>query len=188
MRTLLAPLLALSFVSWWTGCASSGGDHSEFVKTINFSTLDSFSYKGTLVSGFDFRDSEELLLEELSEEVLTEALRAKDFESIGSGGDFHVVVKWRKAVSSHPGTFDSIDGARESLDDRDDPSHRFAARMHLTVEMYETETGNLFWRKDLPNIFDANQFTEERIVASLQRAVENFPERVEKDPELPDIE
>ena len=76
----------------------------------------------------------------------------------------------------------------EALNDRDNPSYRFASRLHLTVEIYESSTRNLFWRKDLPNIFDAVQLTEERVVESLRRAVENFPHRIEKDPNLPDIE
>jgi len=46
----------------------------------------------------------------------------------------------------------------------------------------------MFWRKDLPNIFDAVQFTEERVVESLKRAIDNFPERVENDPSLPNID
>jgi len=178
-------LLILSF--FFAGCVSHS-PYSEFVNTITFSSLQSFSYKHTLVSGMDFRESEEQLLENLSEATLTAAFAARGFSELETGGDFFVVTKWKKAVSSYPSIFDSIDGPRESLNDRNDPGNRFASRLHLTVEVYESSTGNLFWRKDLPNIFDAVQFTEERVVKSLERAVENFPERVEKDPDLPDIE
>ena len=58
----------------------------------------------------------------------------------------------------------------------------------MTIELYKTETGQMFWRKDLPNLFDAIQLTEDRVSKSLQRGIENFPERIEKDPSLPDIE
>jgi hypothetical protein len=180
--------LALMFVSaLLVGCASNS-PHSGFVKTVTFSSLQTFSYKHTLITGMDFRESEEQILEELSEKTLVSELSARDFEQVDSGGDFYVVTKWKKAVSSYPGIFDSIDGPRESLNDRDNPSYRFASRLHLTVEIYQSSSRELFWREELPNIFDATQFTEERVIASLQRAVEEFPERVEKDPNLPDIE
>ncbi|HKK17925.1 MAG TPA: hypothetical protein VJ952_04515 [Opitutales bacterium] len=177
---LLLPILLV-------GCVSST-QHSEFVKTITFSSLQTFSYQHTLITGMDFRESEEQLLEDLSEEVLTAEFTSRGFDRAEGDGDFFVVAKWRKAVSSYPDIFDSIDGPRDSLNRRDNPSYRFASRIHLTVEIYETATGELFWREDLPNIFDAVQFTEERVIESLRRAVEDFPERVEKDPNLPDIE
>jgi len=169
------------------GCVSNS-PHSEFVKTITFSTLQSFSYKHTLVSGMDFRESEKQFLENLSETTLSSELAARGFEEVSTESDFFVVTKWKKAVSSYPDVFDHIDGARESLDRRDHPSYRFGSRLHLTVEVYESSTGNMFWRKDLPNIFDAVQFTEERVVESLKRAIDNFPERVENDPSLPNID
>jgi hypothetical protein len=162
--------------------------NSEFVKTINFSTLDTFSYKHTLVSGLDFRKSEELLLEKLSEETITRELQKRDFEPVESDADFFAVVKWRKAVSSAPNAFYHVDGAAASYNRRNSPTYQFASRIHLTLEIYESSTGNLFWRRDLPNIFDSIQMTQERIEMSLERAIENFPQRIEKDPNLPNIE
>lgn len=170
----------------FTACVSNS-PHSEFMKTITFSSLDSFSYKRTIVNGMDFRESEKLFLEEMSEATLSSELVGRGFEQVDSDSDFFVVTKWRKAVSSYPDAFDHIDGFQDSLSRRDNPSYRFAARLHLIVEVYESSTGELFWRQDLPNIFDAVQFTEERVVESLKRAIQNFPERVEKDPELPNI-
>jgi len=188
MKSLFAYLIAPCAVALlFSGCASSSS-HNEFVKTINFAPLDTFSYKHTLISGMEFRESEEMVLEDLSESTLVGAMTDRGFREVESGSDFYIVTKWKKAVSSYPSAFDSIDGARDSLNDRSNPSYRFASRLHLTVEVYETATRDLFWRKDLPNIFDANEFTEERVVASLERAVRDFPERVEKDPNLPNIE
>lgn len=169
------------------GCVSNSS-HSEFEKTITFSSLQTFSYENTLISGMDFRESEEQLLEDTSEATLSSELTSRGFEKVATDGDFYVVAKWKKAVSSYPNAFDHIDGARDSLERRDNPGYRFASRLHLTVEVFESSSGKLFWRKDLPNIFDAVQFTEERVVESLKHAIENFPDRVEKDPDLPDIE
>jgi hypothetical protein len=169
------------------GCVSNN-PHSEFVKTITFSSLQTFSYKHTLITGLDFRESEEMFLEELSETTLSSAFTARGFEKVAQDSDFFVVTKWKKAVSSYPDAFDHVDGFQDSLGRRDHPSYRFASRLHLTVEIYESSTGNMFWRKDLPNIFDAIQLTEERVAESLKRAVQNFPERVEQDPDLPNIE
>jgi len=176
-----------AFCSFWPAVPQTG-NKSEFVRTITFSSLQTFDYKHTLVTGMDFRESEEMLLEELSEQALERAFTGRGFEQVPGAPDFYVVAKWRKAVSNTPDIFDSIDGPTESLDRRDNPSFQFASRLHLTVEAYTAADDKLFWRKDLPNIFDAVQFTEERIVASLERAVKNFPERVEKDPDLPDIQ
>ncbi|MDG1708105.1 MAG: hypothetical protein P8H03_05050, partial [Emcibacteraceae bacterium] len=53
----------------FTSCLSTS-PYGEFVKTINFSSLDTFSYKHTLTTGMNFRKSDELLLEEFSEKVI----------------------------------------------------------------------------------------------------------------------
>jgi hypothetical protein len=102
--------------------------------------------------------------------------------------DFFAVVKWKKAVSSYANPFDHIDPYREVMARRDDSSRMFASRLHLTLEIYETSTGNLFWRNELPNIFDAIQFTEARITDSLRLAIKNFPQHIPKDPNLPSVQ
>ena len=180
-------LLILSLPLLFLGCATTG-PNAEFVKTVTFSSLEDFGYKHTLISGMEFRESEKLLIEELSEKTAVSEMEARGFDFSASDADFYLVTKWRKAVSSYPDMFDHIDGPMDSLNRRGNPSYRFASRLHLTVEIYETATGNVFWRKDLPNIFDAVQLTEERVVESMERALEYFPERIEKDPNLPDIE
>jgi hypothetical protein len=171
----------------FVGCASTS-PNSEFVKTINFTALDTFSYKHTLVTGMDFRESEEMLLEDLSAQTITGELQARGFEPVETNADFFAVVKWRKSVSNYVDPFDHIDPVNEVLARRDSPTARFASRLNLTLEIYESRTGNLFWRKDLPNIFDALQLTEERVVDSLKLSIKNFPEHIEKDPNLPNIE
>jgi hypothetical protein len=186
--------LFLASLVLFAGCASTQ-PHAEFTKTINFSSLDTFSFKHTLVTGMDFRESEEQLLENLSRQTIVEELEARGFQNlqadpdlIAAAADFFAVVKWKKAVSAYADPFAHIDPYSEVMARRDDPARRFASRLHLTLEIYETQTRNLFWRKDLPNIFDAIQLTEGRIVDSLKRAIENFPARIEKDPNLPNIE
>ncbi|WP_269523352.1 hypothetical protein [Coraliomargarita parva] len=170
------------------GCASPENPNGNFVRSVDFTPFDTFSFKHTLITGFDWNDSETLMLEQLSEQVLTQELEARGFESVESGSDFYVVVKWMKGVSSYPSVFDSIDGPLDSLNRRENPSYRFAARLNLTVEVYETETRSLFWRKDLPNIFDAVQLTSGRVQDSLSRAIQHFPDRVDKDPDLPSLQ
>lgn len=187
MKNLILPLAALAAILLLGGCATST-PNSEFVKTINFSTLDTFSYKHTLVTGMDFRESEEMLLKQLSERTINSELQKRDFELSEGNSDFFYVVKWRKAVSSYPRPFDNVDGAYDSFNRRNNPTNKFGSRMHLILEVYEASTGNLFWRNELPNIFDSIQMTEERIVKSLERAIENFPNRIEKDASLPSIE
>jgi len=187
MKSFLLFLSALISLSFFTGCTTTP-PHGEFVKTINFSSLDTFSYKHTLITGMDFRKSEELLLEELSERTIISELQARGFEQTDGETDFFAVVKWKKAVSSYADPFDHIDPYTDATARRNDYAKQFASRLHLTLEIYESSTRNLFWRNELPNIFDALQLTEERVVDSLKLSIKNFPERIEKDPNLPSIE
>ena len=186
MKNASPAFFLIAVLAVLVGCASTQ-PHAEFVKTVNFSSLDTFRFKHTLISGMDFRESEELLLESLSERTISSELRALGFEEVAADADFVAVVKWKKAVSTHANAFQHIDPYTEVMARRDEAT-RFASRVHLTLEFYETRSGNLFWRKDLPKIFDAIQLTEERVVDSLKRAIENFPEHIEKDPDLPNIE
>lgn len=181
------PFLATIGAILLSGCATTV-PNAEFVGSVNFSALETFSYKHTLISGMDFRDSEEYLIEDMSEAVVARELTARGFEQVESGADFYVVTKWKKAVSSYPPIHDSIDGVNQALSRRDNPSHKFASRLHLTLEIYEAETNHLFWRKDMPNIFDALQLTEGRLNESLTLAIKNFPTRIKKDPNLPSLE
>jgi hypothetical protein len=181
----LLPLFAL--LSIFTGCVSTQ-PNSEFVKSINFSSLDTFSFKHTLVTGMDFRKSEEYLLEDLSKQSIVDELAARGFEQSDTDADFFAVVKWKKSVGNNANPFDHIDPYNEVMARRDDPTRMFAPRLHLTLEIYESRTGNMFWRKDLPNIFDAIQLTEDRVVDSLKLSIQNFPQHIEKDPNLPSIE
>ena len=106
-------------------------------------------------------------MKELSEQVLTEELAARDFEAVASNEDFYVVSKWRKEINMS--TADSV-------------------RFSLTVELYDGATKTVFWRAELPYIFNAMQWSEERVSQTLRLAIENFPNRIEKDPNLPNIE
>lgn len=187
MKLLVRSISIFAVLTLFIGCASTP-PHSEFVKTVNFSSLDTFSFKHTLVTGMDFRKSEEFLLEELSEQTITSELQARGFEQSDADADFFAVVKWKKAVSNYANPFDHIDPYTEVMARRNDPAKQFASRLHLTLEIYESSTQNLFWRNDLPNIFDAIQLTEERVTDSLKLAIKNFPRHIEKDPNLPSIE
>lgn len=188
MRYIFKTLPLCVLFSLFAACATTQ-PHSEFVKTVNFSSLDTFSYKHTMVTGMEFRDSEKRLLESLSEATISTELQALGFKAAGdpAEADFFTVVKWKKAVSANVNAFQHIDPYREVMARREQAT-QFASRIHLTLEIYETESGNLFWRKDLPNIFDALQLTEERVTDSLKRAIANLPEHIEKDPNLPSIE
>jgi len=179
-------LLTFASLTCFTACLSTP-PYGEFVKTINFSSLDTFSYKHTLTTGMNFRKSDELLLEEFSEQVIVGQLEGRGFEHTVADADFFVVVKWKKLVSTYANPFDHIDPYNEVIARRDDPSSRFASRLHLTLEIYESSTRNLFWRNELPNIFDALQLSEERVTESLKLAIKDFPQHIVKDPNLPSI-
>ena len=188
MRLFTPLLLTFASLTCFTACLSTP-PYGEFVKTINFSSLDTFSYKHTLTTGMNFRKSDELLLEEFSEKVIVSQLEGRGFQSTAAvaDADFFVVVKWKKLVSTYANPFDHIDPYNEVIARRDDPSSRFASRLHLTLEIYESSTRNLFWRNELPNIFDALQLSEDRVTGSLKLAIKDFPQHIVKDPNLPNI-
>jgi hypothetical protein len=120
--------------------------------------------------------------------MLTKELGKRGFKAVESNGDFYVVVKWHKQISSYAGLFDSVDGPTSTMHRRHDGNSSTAVRVSLTVEIYDSTTNEIFWRAELPNIFDAIQFSEERVAQSLSRAIQQFPDRIEKDPHLPNIE
>ena len=186
MKIFVPLLFTFTILTCFTACLSTP-PYGEFVKTINFSTLDTFSYKHTLTTGMNFRKSDELLLEELSEQIVVSQLEGRGFELTDVDADFFAVVKWKKSVTNYANPFDHIDPYNEVIARRDDPSSRFASRLHLTLEIYESNTRNLFWRNELPNIFDALQLTEERVTDSLKLAIKNYPQHIVKDPNLPSI-
>ena len=186
MRIVVPLLFTFTILTCFTACLRTP-PYGEFVKTINFTSLDTFSYKHTLTTGMNFRKSDELLLEELSEQVVVSQLEGRGFEPTEVDADFFAVVKWKKSVTNYANPFDHIDPYNEVIARRDDPSSRFASRLHLTLEIYESSTRNLFWRNELPNIFDALQLTEERVSDSLKLAIKNFPQHIVKDPNLPSI-
>jgi hypothetical protein len=167
-----------------TGCASLESTRSsgDFVRSIDLSIFDTFSYQDTVVSGTAFRVFQELEITELSNQVLREALTTRGYEAVESAGDFYVVAKWHKAVSAYAGIFDSVDGPTSAMNRRNNANSSGAVRVTVIVELYETATDDLFWRAELPNIFDAIQYSGKRVSRSLRRAIQDFPDRVETDP------
>lgn len=172
------------------GCATfeSSRTSGTFVRSTDFSALDTFSYRHTLITGTASRNSQEDVLKDLSQQVLTEELHARGFETLESGEDFYVVVKWRKELSAYAGMFDPIDGPTATMARRASAPSTAAVRFTLIVELYASAGDVLFWRSELANIFEAIQFSEARVSQSLRRAIQPFPERIEKDPNLPNID
>ena len=173
-----------------TGCASleSTRTSGDFVRSVDISRLDTFSYQETVVSGAAFRDSQELEMRELSNQMLSDSLTARGYEAVESGGNFYVVTKWHKALSTYAGLFDSVDGPSATMNRRSNLNSPVAVRVTVIVEVYETATDDLFWRSELPNIFDAIQYSRKRVSRSLSRAIQNFPDRVETGSDFPSIE
>ena len=179
--SLLFCLVILFFSS---ACESPAPNKSEFVRTVNFSKLQSFRYKHTLVTGLEWRDAQRILLEDLSYKIVHQEFALRGFEAVESDADIIVVVKWRKVASAYQNPMDFIDGSVASLNSRV-PGHSFSPRISVSVELYEGPEETFFWCKELYNVFDAIQFTTDRITRALEKALENFPERIEIDPTLP---
>lgn len=185
--SLIICALALVFCS--SSCVHKH-PFSEFVKTINFSNLDSFKVKGTVLTGLDFRKSDQGILIRLSEEIITNKLSSLGFVPATNtlDADFYVIITWKKALSYYSNPTDHIDPYAQVLARKDDRVGRFTPRLNLLIEIYSNSNDEIFWRKELPNIFDAPELTDNRVKNSLKRAIKGFPARVIKDPNLPSIQ
>ena len=107
MKSTASLLLTLAILTSFTACVNTS-PYSEFVKTVRFSSLDTFSFEKTLITGMDFRESEELLLEELSKQIIVEELQLRGFEPDPADADFFAVVKWKKSVSIYANPYDHM--------------------------------------------------------------------------------
>ena len=189
MRILKSIICVLFFIFYIVSCISNQ-PYSEFVKTINFSDLDTFTFKHTRLTGLEFSKLDRAVLENLSEDIIASELSLRGFQSVSrnTGADFYAVVTWKKAVSVYSNPSDHIDPYTVVLARKDDKVERFTSRLNLQVELYDSGTGEVFWRNELPNIFDALQLTEDRVLKSLKLAIKGFPLRIIKDPKLPNIQ
>lgn len=183
------PLCLLLITSFFAGCVLPSSEPvGDFVTSIDFTPLNTFSYKHTLVSGANVRESERMFMRSLSKEVLTEEMIARDFALEPAGSDFYVVTKWRKSSSSDSNMSGVFGGGYNGGSYNEVPTTRMPTLYTVIVEVYKSGTDQLFWRAELPNIFDRMQFSEVSIRAALERAIEGFPNRVPKDPDLPNIQ
>lgn len=188
-RIVLSITLLTLVLLGLSGCETKDTGRSEFVQSVEFSRLDTFHYKPVLLTGMDWSESQRDLLERVSETVVMAEMKQRGFESVGDAADFDVVLTWRKAATFSPSPTDHIDGAR-MLRRRSAVamSGVSIARVHLTIELRQNAKGYVFWRKELPNIFDAIEVTEDRIIRSIQRGLRNYPDRIVKDPNLKSFE
>ena len=95
-----------------------------------------------------------MVMKELSENVLTQELSQRGYASAGKEARFYVVSKWRKEINW---------------------SATEAVRFSLIVELYNAANQSLFWRAELPYIFNAIQWSDARVSQTLRLAVQDFP-------------
>ena len=133
---------------------------------------------------------DKMMSEKLSEEIISYELSSLGFVPATStvDADFYVIITWRKALSFYSNPTDHIDPYAQVLARKDDRVGRFTPRLNLLLEIYSNSKNEVFWRNELPNIFDAPELTENRVKDSLKRAIKGFPARIIKDPNLPSIQ
>ena len=164
------PLALMLCALLFSGCASFEMTHysGDFVRPLDVKALDAVSYRHTMISGMVYRNSsQELVMKDLSQKVLMQELNARGYEPVSGGADFYAVSKWRKEIN---------------------PSAAEAVRFSLIVELYESATDKVFWRAELPYIFNAMQWSEERVSQTMRMAIEDFPSRLESAPNPPSVQ
>lgn len=180
---LAASLCVLLFLA---GCATTSRD-GDFVSSVDFTPYDTFAIRPALMTGFNWHSADEQVVERLTAQVLAEELEARGFEAADAEeADFYAVAKWRKYSGYRTNFFDPVDPPQGRFED-DRPGGGFAVRHSLVLEIYDGPSGELFWRAELPDIFEAIRFSESRVKLALRKAIRDFPKRVEKDPNLPAI-
>lgn len=171
MKFALKPLFVALFCAiFMAGCASfeSIGTSGDFARPTDMSSFDSFRYEHTMISGMVYRNSsQELVMKELSEKVLTQELSQRGYTETGEDAKFYVVSKWRKEINL---------------------SAAEVVRYSLIVELYDASNKTLFWRAELPYVFNGMQWSEERISQTLRLAIQNFPNHMATGTELPNAE
>ena len=154
----------------FSGCASfeATSYSGDFVRPTDMASLDTFSYRHTMISGMVYRNSsQEIVMKDLSQKVLTQELASRGYELESGDGDFYVVSKWRKEINRN---------AAEVV------------RFSLIVEIYEAATDKVFWRAELPYIFNAMQWSEARVSQTLSQAIEDFPAHGQTEPKQPTVQ
>ena len=106
-------------------------------------------------------------MKQLSQEVLTQELTARGYEPVDERSDFYVVSKWRKEINL---------------------SAAEVVRFSLIVELYDTATDKVFWRAELPYVFNGMQWSEERVDQTLRLAILNFPASGDTGSNLPNAQ
>ena len=167
MKFALKPLfVALLCAVFMAGCASfeSTGTYGDFARPTDMSSFDSFRYEHTMISGMVYRNSsQELVMKDLSEKVLTQELSQRGYTEAAEDAKFYVVSKWRKEINM---------------------SAAEAVRFSLIVEFYDASNKTLFWRAELPYVFNAMQWSEERVSQTLRLAIQSFPNHMATGAEL----
>ena len=120
--------------------------------------------------------------------MVIEELTERGFEQVEGEEDFIVIVAWRKAVRVGYDKFDSMHKHNDFASKSDSIGHRISIKYDLSIEMFQPSTGYRFWEKKLPKVFEVLELSEHRVQEAISHAMKNFPTRVEKVPNLPDIE
>lgn len=180
-------ILGVLTTLFFAGCTAQA-PYAEFTKTTEFSRLQRFSYKDTLVPNRGFREFEKEFLKKISEQTIIRELEARDFTLDEKQADFYVVVKWRKAINHDSDFSGTVDEVSSIFSQSDNLRFQFDSRIQLVVEFYGVLDDELFWRDEVQDMWHPIQFTEKRIVPALKYAIKHFPDRIGKSPDLLDIE
>ncbi len=161
----------------WAGCASTP-DNGGFVRPVDTGLWRTFEVEPAMTTGFNWDGSDAMVVERVSGTALTDAFIGKGYEPVGEGmkADFRALAKWRKYAGQRGSLFNPVDPAQGRLE-TERPANGFAVRYGLVLEIFDGGTGELLWRSDLPAVFEAIRFSEDRVIQSVQRAAAGFPDR-----------
>jgi hypothetical protein len=178
----------------FAGCATPSAPFAEFVRSVDFTHFDSAT-----ITIDPAEDLAKVLTPSAHESVLTatatsiqEALEEKGFVLASDGeapADLLITAYWQEVRNEWDHAALPIVEPNPSDPDRPAMPKLPAVRsgFQLVIEIADNRSGNVFWRAitaPAASLFEPNASNAEATVLKLMA---NFPQRVEKDPNLPHI-
>ncbi len=193
MRLLTIILLLASLLA--SGCATRPSTpYAEFVRSVDFTHFDTVRIAplaaGDLAAVINTTRIEAIL--EATTTAIQRALEDKDFAVLPAdniNSDLVVSAYWQELINEPVRAALAIVEPNPSDPDRPTMPPMPAARggFQLVIEIAESRSGNVFWRATSAPAAALLAPTQTTAEAAALHLMANFPQRVEKDPNLPHI-
>jgi len=179
-----APWVAAAAAAGFAACATTppAPTYEEFVRTVNFTPFDTYAIEEVAMRAETFQWMEAGAAEKATRAALQAAFVERGFERAGGEADLLCRATWRKTRRREPSGAAPPDAENDAASGGDPGQRVFV----VTVEIADAESGKTFWRSRERLVGEARADAE-GIRRAVRKAMRDFPDRVEKDPDLPNL-